>query len=78
MAAGGRWRDWPAIAGGGSGRWPGFAGYQCRALEPSSLDGALELLAQVRSQVGFASLEPDLEVGGRVGLPGMQVPARPR
>ncbi len=60
----GRWQLGPVIVGGGSGWWPGFAGYQCRALEPSSLDVALEVLAHVRYQVGFASLEPNLGVGG--------------
>ena len=53
-------------------------GHLCFAQEPSRLDEALEVLAQVHYQVGFASLELDLGVGGRVGLPGMQVPARPR
>jgi hypothetical protein len=61
---GGRWQLGPVIAGGGRGRWPVFAGYQCGALEPSSLDVALEILAQVRYQVGFASLEPNLGAGG--------------
>jgi hypothetical protein len=70
-----RWQLGPVIAGGGSGWWPGLAGYQCRALEPSSPDVALEVLAQVRYQVGCASLEPNLEVGGELELPKMLVAA---
>jgi hypothetical protein len=36
---------------------------------------ALEVLAQVRYQVGCASLEPNLEVGGELELPKMLVAA---
>jgi hypothetical protein len=39
------------------------AGHQCFALEPSRLDEALEMLAELPSQVGFASLERKPEVG---------------
>ena len=38
--------------------------------EPSRLDVALEVIAQVHYQVGFASLEPDLEVVGELGAAG--------
>ena len=38
--------------------------------EPSRLDVALEVSAQVHYQVGFASLELDLEVGGELGAAG--------
>jgi hypothetical protein len=41
-------------------------GYLCFAQEPSLLDEAPELLALVRHQVGFASLEPNQEVGGEL------------
>jgi hypothetical protein len=40
------------------------AGYQCVALEPSRLDEALVDLAELPSQVGYASLEREPEVGG--------------
>ena len=43
--------------------------------EPSRLDVAPVVLAQVRYQVGFASLEPNPGVGGELGLPGMAAPA---
>jgi hypothetical protein len=43
--------------------------------EPSRLDVALEVLAQVHYQVGFASLELDLGVGGELVLPGKSVTA---
>ena len=62
---------------GGSSRWPVFAGYQCRALEPSSLGESLVVLARVHYQVGFASLEPNPEVAGGKGLPVMSVAALP-
>jgi len=38
--------------------------------EPSRLDVALEVNAQLHYQVGFASLELDLEVGGELGAAG--------
>ena len=38
--------------------------------EPSRLDVAPEVVAQVHYQVGFASLEPDLEVGDELGAAG--------
>jgi len=39
--------------------------------EPSRLDVALEVSAQVHYQVGFASLELDLEVGGELWAAGV-------
>jgi hypothetical protein len=64
-------RDELVAAGVGGGLLPPFGGQSCwhrcaEHSEPSRLDAALELLAQVRSQVGFASLEPNLEVGGEL------------
>jgi hypothetical protein len=54
------------------------AGYFCAShSEASRLEVALELLAQVRSQVGFASLEPNLEVGGEVCWSSLVARARP-
>jgi len=38
--------------------------------EPSRLDVSLEVSAQVHYQVGFASLELDLEVGGELEAAG--------
>jgi hypothetical protein len=70
-----RWRGGPAIAGGGSGRWPVVLAPCAEHREPSRLDEVLEVLAQVRYQVGFASLEPNLGVGGELVLPGVAVPA---
>jgi hypothetical protein len=58
---------------GGQSCWQRCAGHS----EPSRLDVALEMLAQVRSQVGCASLEPNLEVGGEVSWPSLAARARP-
>ena len=68
-------RGGPAIAGGGSGRWPVVLPTCASHREPSRLDVAWVLLAQGRYQVGFASLEPILGVGGGEMLPGMVAPA---
>jgi len=65
----------PSSADGGSGWWPVVLASCASHSEPSRLDVALEVSAQVHYQVGFASLELDLEVCGEMGLPGMLVAA---
>jgi hypothetical protein len=65
-------------AGGGRGWWrasapdwwPVVLATCASHSEPSRLDAPLELRAQVRSQVGCASLEPNLEVGGGLVVAG--------
>ncbi len=58
-----------AGVGGGaeaSGWWPVVLAPCAEHREPSRLDVAPVVLAQVRYQVGFASLEPNLGVGGEL------------